>query len=50
MRNLDAVLTQARSSLTDVVEVSVFLTNILDADDLSPVYKTYWGQLMPART
>jgi enamine deaminase RidA (YjgF/YER057c/UK114 family) len=50
MRNLDAVLTQAQSSLADVVEVTVFLTNILDADDLSSVYKTYWGELMPART
>ena len=50
MRNLNAVLTKAGSSLNDVVEVSVFLTDIADADELSPVYKTYWGDLMPART
>lgn len=50
MRNLDAVLTEAGSSLNDVVEVSMFLTNINDANDLTPAYKTYFGELKPART
>lgn len=50
MRNLGVILVEAMSSLNDVVEVTVFLTNIADADVLSPAYKTYWGDLMPART
>ncbi|UNI24301.1 hypothetical protein JDV02_010057 [Purpureocillium takamizusanense] len=50
MRNLGAVLTEAGSSLNDVVGVDVFLTNIADADDLTPVYMEYWGDLMPTRT
>ncbi|RFU75944.1 endoribonuclease l-psp [Trichoderma arundinaceum] len=50
MRNLDAILKQANSGLESVVEVTVFLTNILDADELSLAYKTYWGDLKPART
>ena len=50
MKNLKAVLHRAGSSLEDVVEVNVFLTNIDDADLLSSAYKEYWGDLMPART
>ncbi|EHK50812.1 uncharacterized protein TrAtP1_009177 [Trichoderma atroviride] len=50
MRNVDAILKQAGSSLENVVEVTVFLTNIIDADDLSLAYRTYWGDLKPART
>ena len=50
MRNLDAVLTEGGSSLNDVVEVSVFLTNIEDANDLTPEYIKYFGDLKPART
>ncbi|KAH8879249.1 Endoribonuclease L-PSP [Thozetella sp. PMI_491] len=50
MRNLTAVLKQAGSNLESVVEVTIFLTNILDADTLTPVYKSYWGTLKPART
>ncbi|KAL6817647.1 Endoribonuclease L-PSP [Trichoderma camerunense] len=50
MKNLEAILQQANSGLEGVVEVTVFLTNILDADELSVPYKTYWGDLKPART
>ncbi|KAH7156046.1 Endoribonuclease L-PSP/chorismate mutase-like protein [Dactylonectria macrodidyma] len=50
MKNLKVVLDKAGSSVEDVVEVNVFLTNIDDADVLSPAYKQYWGALMPART
>ncbi|KAL6885665.1 Endoribonuclease L-PSP/chorismate mutase-like protein [Trichoderma evansii] len=50
MRNVEAVLKQADSGLESVVEVTIFLTNIADADELSPVYKAYWGDLKPART
>ncbi|KAM5347245.1 hypothetical protein ACJ41O_010250 [Fusarium nematophilum] len=50
MRNLKVILEKAGSSVEDAVEVNVFLTDIADADVLSPVYKTYWGDLMPART
>ncbi|KAM0426038.1 hypothetical protein ACHAPT_008669 [Fusarium lateritium] len=50
MKNLKTVLKKAGSSLEDAVEINVFLTDIADADVLSPVYKTYWGSLMPART
>lgn len=50
MRNVEAILQQANSSLENVVEVMVFLTHILDADELSAPYKAYWGDLKPART
>lgn len=50
MRNVGVILKQAGSSLENVVEVTVFLTNIIDADDLSLPYKLYWGDLKPART
>lgn len=50
MRNLNVILTKAGSSLEDVVDVTVFLTNIDDADRLSEPYKAYWGDVMPART
>ncbi|KAK4504195.1 hypothetical protein PRZ48_005111 [Zasmidium cellare] len=50
MRNLDAVLTEGGSSLNDVVEVSVFLTSIEDANDLTPEYIKYFGEPKPART
>ncbi|KAH6877200.1 Endoribonuclease L-PSP/chorismate mutase-like protein [Thelonectria olida] len=50
MKNLKAVLEKAGSSVEDAVEVNVFLVDIDDVDALSPVYKTYWGDLMPART
>jgi enamine deaminase RidA (YjgF/YER057c/UK114 family) len=50
MKNLKVVLEKANSSLEEVVEVNVFLTNIDDADVLSPAYREYWGDLMPART
>lgn len=50
MRNLKQVLEKAGSGIEHVVEVSVFLTDIDDADVLSPAYVQYWGELMPART
>jgi enamine deaminase RidA (YjgF/YER057c/UK114 family) len=50
MRNVGVILKQAGSSLENVVEATVFLTNIIDADDLSLAYKTYWGDIKPART
>lgn len=50
MRNVEAILKQADSNLESVVEVTIFLTSILDADELSLAYKTYWGDLKPART
>ncbi|PNP46512.1 hypothetical protein TGAMA5MH_01970 [Trichoderma gamsii] len=50
MRNVEAILKQAGSSIENVVEVTVFLTNIIDADELSLAYKPYWGDLKPART
>ncbi|KAF5009934.1 hypothetical protein FDECE_3876 [Fusarium decemcellulare] len=50
MKNLKVILEAAGSSIEDAVEVNVFLTKISDSDVLSPAYKTYWGDLMPART
>jgi enamine deaminase RidA (YjgF/YER057c/UK114 family) len=50
MRNLKQILEKAGSGIEHVVEVSVFLTDIDDADSLSPAYVQYWGDLMPART
>lgn len=51
MRNLTAILASAGSALRDVVEVTIFLTKIADADALTSAYVAYWeGEAMPART
>ncbi|KAL6407143.1 endoribonuclease L-PSP [Ilyonectria robusta] len=48
--NLKAVLEAAGSSLNDVVEVNVFLSDMGDFAKMNKVYEQYWGEVKPART
>lgn len=48
--NLKAVLEAAGSSLDDVVEVNVFLSDMEDFAKMNEVYEQYWGEVKPART
>jgi enamine deaminase RidA (YjgF/YER057c/UK114 family) len=49
MRNLTAVLERAGSNIESVVDVTVFLDDIDNADLLTPAYLEYWGDVKPAR-
>jgi enamine deaminase RidA (YjgF/YER057c/UK114 family) len=44
------VLEAAGSSLEDVFKVNVFLADMKDFGEMNEVYKTYWGDVKPART
>ncbi|KAH7323077.1 Endoribonuclease L-PSP/chorismate mutase-like protein [Stachybotrys elegans] len=48
--NLRAVLEAAGSSLDNVVEVNVFLSDMDDFAKVNEVYEQYWGDIKPART
>lgn len=50
IRNLSAVLTAAGSSLDAVFKVNVFLSDMEHFTAMNEVYKTYWGEVKPART
>ncbi|CAM1508965.1 Fc.00g027040.m01.CDS01 [Cosmosporella sp. VM-42] len=50
IKNLGAILEEAGSSLNDVVEVNVFLSDMDNFAKMNEVYKTYWGDVKPART
>jgi len=53
LQNLQAVLTGAGSSLSNVVKTTVFLTHMSDFQAMNAVYATYFegsDGLMPART
>jgi len=53
LQNLQAVLTGAGSSLSNVVKTTVFLTRMSDFQAMNAVYATYFAGsdgLMPART
>ena len=53
LQNLQAVLTGAGSSLSNVVKTTVFLTRMSDFQAVNAVYATYFegsDGLMPART
>ncbi|EFX01381.1 L-psp endoribonuclease family protein [Grosmannia clavigera kw1407] len=50
IKNLEAVLVAAGSSLDKVVEVNVFLADIDDFAKLNEVYIQYFGDVKPART
>jgi reactive intermediate/imine deaminase len=50
IRNLSAVLTAAGSSLDAVFKVNVFLSDMEHFTAMNDVYKTYWGDVKPART
>jgi 2-iminobutanoate/2-iminopropanoate deaminase len=50
LRNLEAVLKQAGSSLADVVKVTVFLAFISDFTAMNAVYQQYFSADCPARS
>ncbi|EKJ67396.1 hypothetical protein NXS19_010621 [Fusarium pseudograminearum] len=50
IRNLDAILDEAGSSLNDVVEVNIYLSDMKYYAKMNEVYAEYWGDLKPART
>lgn len=50
IRNLQVVLEAAESSLDDVVEVNVFLSDMKDFAQMNEVYGEYWGKVKPSRT
>ena len=50
IKNLTAVLEAAGSSIDKAVEVNVFLADMADFVAMNDVYKTYFGDVKPART
>ena len=50
IRNLAAVLSAAGSDIDHVFKVNVFLSDMSLFVPMNDVYKTYWGDMKPART
>mgnify|MGYP001231317582 FL=1 len=50
MLNLDAALQQAGGVATDIVKVTIFLTNIEDRSRINPIREAYFGEHRPAST
>ncbi|KAF5020861.1 hypothetical protein F66182_7116 [Fusarium sp. NRRL 66182] len=50
IRNLGAILDEAGSSLDDVVEVNIYLSDMKYYAKMNEVYAEYWGHVKPART
>ena len=50
IKNLQAVLEAAGSSLDHVVEVNVYLSDMKDFAAMNEVYMKYWGAVKPSRT
>ena len=50
MLNLDAALQQAGGVATDIVKVTIFLTNIEDRSRINPIREEYFGEHRPAST
>jgi 2-iminobutanoate/2-iminopropanoate deaminase len=50
LQNMQAVLTQAGTSLTNVVKTTVFLTRMSDFQAMNAVYASYFSGLAPARS
>jgi 2-iminobutanoate/2-iminopropanoate deaminase len=48
--NLKAVLTEAKSSMKNVVKTTIFLKNMGDFAAVNEVYGTYFGEASPARS
>ena len=48
--NLDSALQQAGGVATDIVKVTVFLTNIEDRSRINPIRQRYFGKHRPAST
>ncbi|EGP89528.1 unnamed protein product [Zymoseptoria tritici ST99CH_1A5] len=50
IKNLDAVLTAAGTTIENVVKVNVFIADMKDFAAMNEVYQTYWGDVKPCRT
>jgi len=50
LKNIQAILEAAGSSLREVVRVGVFLADIKDFDGMNAVYKEFFPEDHPART
>ena len=50
LRNIDAALKQADSSLADVVRIRVFITKAEDFATIAPVLGEFLGEIRPANT
>ncbi|QGI67428.1 hypothetical protein CEK26_011379 [Fusarium fujikuroi] len=48
--NLGAILDEAGSSLNDVIEVNIYLSDMKYYAKMNEVYAEYWGDVKPART
>ena len=49
LTNLKAVLEAAKSSLEDVIKVSIFVSDIRQFDAINAVYETFFSASKPAR-
>lgn len=49
-KNINAILESIDHSLTDVVRITVFLSNIMDLDAVDAVYRSYFLSHVPTRT
>jgi enamine deaminase RidA (YjgF/YER057c/UK114 family) len=50
LKNIDAALGQAGSSLEDVVRVTYIVPNAVDFEQCWPVLRKYFGEVRPAAT
>ena len=50
IRNLDVALQKAGGVVSDVVKVTIFLTNIEDRSRINPIRQRYFGEHRPAST
>jgi len=49
LKNLEAVLKEAGSSLDDIVKTTIFITNIADFGKINEIYGSYFTSHKPAR-
>jgi 2-iminobutanoate/2-iminopropanoate deaminase len=50
IKNLEAVLESAGSSLSQVIKTTVFLTTMSNFQEMNSVYASYFGEIAPARS
>jgi 2-iminobutanoate/2-iminopropanoate deaminase len=50
LQNMQAVLTQAGTSLANVIKTTVFLTRMSDFQSMNSVYAGYFSGIAPARS
>jgi 2-iminobutanoate/2-iminopropanoate deaminase len=50
LSNVQVVLEAAGCRLADVVQVTVYMTDLQEMDEVNAVYETYFGRKPPARS